>query len=143
MSPKAARPIRRCRGGGGAPSAPLPLPLLWYIPIRAQLRHRGVSDILLADYAATLPVVFAASQSQRAIAQGVNGMEEGWGGGAPAAGGGAAEGHKPRPRPTPPRSRCGGPAASRSGSSVAATGTAWDTGTMTRSETEKSEPQAH
>src|ERR1043166_3103261 len=64
-------------GRGGAP-APLPLTLLWYIPIRAQLRHRGVSDILLADYDATLPVVFAASQSQRAIAQGVNGMEEWW-----------------------------------------------------------------
>src|ERR1051325_8619093 len=64
--------------GGCRPPAPLPLTLLWYIPIRAQLRHRGVSDILLADYAATLPVVFAASQSQRAIAQGVNGMEEWW-----------------------------------------------------------------
>src|SRR6266566_2021983 len=45
-------------GRGGAP-APLPLTLLWYIPIRAQLRNRGVTDILLADYAATLPVVFA------------------------------------------------------------------------------------
>ncbi len=64
-------------GRGGAP-APLPLTLLWYIPIRAQLRHRGVSDILLADYAATLPVVFAESQSQRAIAQGENSMAEWW-----------------------------------------------------------------
>lgn len=64
-------------GRGGAP-APLPLPLLWYIPIRAQLRHRGVTDILLADYAATLPVVFAEAQSQRAIAQGENGMAEWW-----------------------------------------------------------------
>src|SRR5437763_600634 len=64
-------------GRGGAP-APLPLTLLWYVPIRAQLRHRGVTDILLADYAATLPVVFADAQSQRAIAQGENGMEEWW-----------------------------------------------------------------
>lgn len=64
-------------GRGGAP-APLPLTLLWYIPIRAQLRHRGVTDILLADYAATLPVVFATSHSQAAIAQGENGMAEWW-----------------------------------------------------------------
>ena len=64
-------------GRGGAP-APLPLTLLWYVPIRAQLRIRGVSDIVLADYAATIPVVFATSQSQRAIAQGVNGMTEWW-----------------------------------------------------------------
>ncbi|HYX80848.1 MAG TPA: hypothetical protein VE714_00550 [Gemmatimonadales bacterium] len=64
-------------GRGGAP-APLPLNLLWYIPIRAELRHRGVTDILLADYAATLPVVFAESHSQRAIAQGENGMAEWW-----------------------------------------------------------------
>ena len=50
-------------GRGGAP-APLPLTLLWYVPIRAQLRLRGVTDILLADYAATLPVVFATSHSR-------------------------------------------------------------------------------
>jgi hypothetical protein len=64
-------------GRGGAP-APLPLTLLWYIPIRAQLRLRGVSDIVLADYAATLPVVFATSHSLRAIARGENGMAEWW-----------------------------------------------------------------
>ncbi len=64
-------------GRGGAP-APLPLTLLWYVPIRAQLRLRGVTDIVLADYAATLPVVFATSQSQRAIAHGENGMAEWW-----------------------------------------------------------------
>ena len=64
-------------GRGGAP-APLPLTLLWYIPIRAQLRTRGVTDILLADYAATLPVVFATSRSQQAIAKGENGMAEWW-----------------------------------------------------------------
>ena len=64
-------------GRGGAP-APLPLTLLWYIPIRAQLKSRGVNDILLADYAATLPVVFSTAHSQSAIAQGENGMTEWW-----------------------------------------------------------------
>src|SRR3954468_6707834 len=64
-------------GRGGAP-APLPLTLLWYIPIRAQLRHRGVTDILLADYAATLPVLFATSQSHTAIGQHDAGMAEWW-----------------------------------------------------------------
>src|SRR5260370_6897453 len=64
-------------GRGGAP-APLPLTLLWYVPIRAQLRLRGVTDILLADYAATLPVVFATSKSQPAIARGEAGMTERW-----------------------------------------------------------------
>lgn len=64
-------------GRGGAP-APLPLTLLWYVPIRAQLKSRGVTDILLADYAATLPVVFATSHSHSAIAQGEDGMSEWW-----------------------------------------------------------------
>jgi hypothetical protein len=64
-------------GRGGAP-APLPLTLLWYIPVRAQLRTRGVTDIVLADYAATLPVVFATSRSQQGIAKGENGMAEWW-----------------------------------------------------------------
>lgn len=64
-------------GRGGAP-APLPLTLLWYIPVRAQLRARGVTDIVLADYAATLPVVFASSQPQAAIARAENGMAEWW-----------------------------------------------------------------
>src|SRR5260370_42281146 len=64
-------------GRGGAP-APPPLTLLWYVPIRAQLRLRGVTDILLADYAATLPVVFATSHSRTAIAQAEDGMTEWW-----------------------------------------------------------------
>src|SRR6266851_9656375 len=64
-------------GRGGAP-APLPLTLLWYVPIRAQLRVRGVTDILLADYAATLPVVFATSHSRTALAQAEDGMTEWW-----------------------------------------------------------------
>ncbi|HLZ45234.1 MAG TPA: hypothetical protein VKQ05_06110 [Gemmatimonadales bacterium] len=64
-------------GRGGAP-APLPLTLLWYVPIRAQLRVRGVTDILLADYAATLPVVFATARPQTAVAQSENGMADWW-----------------------------------------------------------------
>ena len=64
-------------GRGGAP-APLPLTLLWYIPIRAQLRLRGVTDILLADYAATLPVVFATAHSHSAIRRHEAGMAEWW-----------------------------------------------------------------
>jgi hypothetical protein len=64
-------------GRGGAP-APLPLTLLWYVPIRAQLRIRGITDILLADYAATLPVVFATSHSRTAVAHSDHGMAEWW-----------------------------------------------------------------
>lgn len=45
------------RGYGGAP-APLPLALLWYIPIRAALRSLGEKDITLADYAASVPLAF-------------------------------------------------------------------------------------
>lgn len=48
-------------GNGGAP-APLPLTLLWYVPVRAALRARGELDITLADYTATLPVVFASAR---------------------------------------------------------------------------------
>jgi hypothetical protein len=64
-------------GRGGAP-APVPLTLLWYVPVRAQLRGRGVTDILLADYAATLPVVFATTHLQQSIAKGEDGMAEWW-----------------------------------------------------------------
>ena len=64
-------------GRGGAP-APLPLTLLWYIPIRARLRLRGVTDIVLADYAATLPVVFATAQPHSAIAHSETGMSQWW-----------------------------------------------------------------
>src|SRR5205823_5311933 len=50
--------LEAVRGQGGAPAA-VPLSILWYVPVRAALRARGVSDVELADYAATLPVVFA------------------------------------------------------------------------------------
>lgn len=64
-------------GRGGVP-APLPLTLLWYIPVRAQLRARGITDVQLADYAATLPVWFATSRSLDVIAQGENGVAVWW-----------------------------------------------------------------
>src|SRR5260370_21835100 len=64
--------LEAVRGRGGAP-APLPLTLLWYVPVRAELRAYGVTDIELADYAATLPVVFATSRALRVVARGDNG----------------------------------------------------------------------
>src|SRR5437867_9998176 len=64
--------LEAVRGRGGAP-APLPLTLLWYVPIRAELRARDVTDIELADYAATLPVVFATSRALRVVARGDTG----------------------------------------------------------------------
>ena len=64
-------------GLGGAP-APLPLALLWYVPLRAALCERGEPDIELADYAATLPVAFAASRTTRAYTRGQNGIATWW-----------------------------------------------------------------
>ncbi len=57
------------RGQGGGP-APLPLTLLWYIPVRATLLSWGETDIELADYAATLPVAFLTSRAVRRVARG-------------------------------------------------------------------------
>jgi len=57
------------RGRGGAPAA-LSLPLLWYIPVRATLRERGVPDIDIADFTATLPVTFASSRALRRLGVG-------------------------------------------------------------------------
>ena len=65
------------RGRGGAPAA-VPLSLLWYVPVRAALRARGVSDVDLADYAATLPVVFATWRAVRTIAHGETGIAVWW-----------------------------------------------------------------
>src|SRR5260370_794849 len=69
--------LEAVRGRGGAP-APLPLTLLWYVPIRAELRANGVTDIELADYTATLPVVFATSRALRGVAHGDNGVAVWW-----------------------------------------------------------------
>ncbi len=65
------------RGRGGAPAA-VPLSILWYVPVRAALRARGVTDVELADYAATLPVVFATWRSVRTVARGENGIDVWW-----------------------------------------------------------------
>jgi hypothetical protein len=69
--------LEAVRGRGGAP-APVPLPLLWYVPIRAALRARGVPDVELADYAATLPVVFATWRAVRTVARGETGIGLWW-----------------------------------------------------------------
>src|SRR5205809_5124721 len=65
--------LEAVRGRGGAPAA-VPLTLLWYVPIRAALRARGVSDLELADYVATLPVVFATWRAVRTVAHGETGI---------------------------------------------------------------------
>jgi len=62
------------RGRGGAPAA-VPLTLLWYVPVRAALRARGVADVELADYAATLPVVFTTWRAVRTVARGETGLD--------------------------------------------------------------------
>lgn len=66
------------RGSGGAP-APLPLTLLWYIPVRAALRDRGEHDVELADYTATIPLAFLQSRTLRAVARGETGLSAWWG----------------------------------------------------------------
>ena len=65
------------RGRGGAPAA-VPLSILWYVPVRAALRARGVSDVELADYAATVPVVFASWRAVRTVARGDTGIGVWW-----------------------------------------------------------------
>jgi hypothetical protein len=69
--------LEAVRGRGGAPAA-VPLTLLWYVPVRAALRARGVADIELADYAATVPVVFATWRAVRSVARGETGVEVWW-----------------------------------------------------------------
>ncbi len=57
------------RGYGGAP-APLPHTLLWYIPIRAALRDLGEHDIVLADFAASIPLAFLQSPATDLVHRG-------------------------------------------------------------------------
>jgi hypothetical protein len=45
------------RGYGGAP-APVSLALLWYVPVRAELLARHESNIRVADFTATVPLLF-------------------------------------------------------------------------------------
>ncbi|HEX9704309.1 MAG TPA: hypothetical protein VGA20_03580 [Gemmatimonadales bacterium] len=69
--------LEAVRGRGGAPAA-VPLEILWYVPVRAALCARGVSDVELADYTATLPVTFATSRALRTIARGETGIGVWW-----------------------------------------------------------------
>jgi hypothetical protein len=69
--------LEAVRGRGGVPAA-VPLSILWYVPVRAALRARGVTDIELADYAATLPVVFATWRAVRTVARGETGIGVWW-----------------------------------------------------------------
>jgi hypothetical protein len=69
--------LEAVRGRGGMPGA-VPLTLLWYVPVRAALCARGVADVELADYAATLPVVFATSRAVRTVARGETGIGVWW-----------------------------------------------------------------
>jgi len=57
------------RGCGGAPAA-LPLPLLWYVPIRAELRAGGERAVDLADYAASVALAFVRVQATHLGARG-------------------------------------------------------------------------
>jgi len=65
-SPMALEAVR----GQGGPPAPLPLTLLWYVPVRAALSKRGIPDIDLADFTATLAVLFSAVSVSRRVARG-------------------------------------------------------------------------
>jgi hypothetical protein len=69
--------LEAVRGRGGVPAA-VPLSILWYVPVRAALLARGVSDVVLADYTATLPVVFATWRAVRTVAHGENGIDVWW-----------------------------------------------------------------
>jgi len=60
--------------GHGGPPAPLPLTLLWYVPIRAILRRWEVTDIDLADFTATLAVLFSNANLSARIADGEHGL---------------------------------------------------------------------
>lgn len=61
------------RGMGGAP-APLPLSILWYVPVRAAMRKRGESNIRLADFTATIPVLFHSMAIVRSMQRGEQGL---------------------------------------------------------------------
>jgi hypothetical protein len=64
--------VAAVRGRAGVPGS-VPLALLWYVPIRAELRVRDEPDVELADYTATLCVAF-----QRTPALRVGGARAAW-----------------------------------------------------------------
>jgi hypothetical protein len=49
-------------GRGGPPGA-ISLPVMWYVPIRAELKKAGEKSIALADYVAGIPVLFSSPDS--------------------------------------------------------------------------------
>ena len=65
--------LNAVRGRGGAPAA-LPLTLLWYVPIRAALCDRGERDIDLADFTASLALVFFSTRANCRVASGENSL---------------------------------------------------------------------
>ena len=56
--------------------APLPLTLLWYVPVRAALRERGESAVDLADYTASVPLAFVRIPTAAAGTQGWAGLAD-------------------------------------------------------------------
>lgn len=69
--------VEAVRGNGGRPGA-LPLTLLWYVPVRAFLRQEGERDVVIADYTATIPLVFVGSRALRLVAGGEPGVVDWW-----------------------------------------------------------------
>ena len=69
--------LEAVRGYGGAP-APLPLALLWYIPVRAALRERGEHDIPLADFTASIPLAFLRTTASEVTRGGERGIAAWW-----------------------------------------------------------------
>jgi hypothetical protein len=61
-TPAAAEAVR---GNGGAP-APVSALLLWYVPVRAELLARHESNIRVADFTATVPLLFMRAKHRSA-----------------------------------------------------------------------------
>jgi hypothetical protein len=69
--------LEAVRGYGGAP-APVPLTLLWYVPVRAALRARGESDVPLADFTASIPLAFLRTTATELAQAGERGIVAWW-----------------------------------------------------------------
>ncbi|UCF41794.1 MAG: hypothetical protein JSW43_05580, partial [Gemmatimonadota bacterium] len=75
--PEAGVAVEAVRGHGGAPAA-LPLTLLWYVPVRAELRARGEQDIPLADFTASIPLAFLRTTATEVGRTGERGIVAWW-----------------------------------------------------------------
>jgi hypothetical protein len=69
--------LEAVRGYGGAP-APVPLTLLWYVPVRAALRARGENDVPLADFTASIPLAFLRTTATELAQAGERGIVAWW-----------------------------------------------------------------